>query len=1097
MALALAGLISMSALPQTKMTSFGASLVEQKGKALYDLGLLQGYSTDKMELGLADSLTREQAIKLTMTFLGYADKDLDKDSNSDFTDVKKGSAWAKPWVQKATELGITTGISKTEFGYGQPVTKHQLTTFMLRALGYEKAWEKAADLGLDLELLKAADLSDFNDASIRGDFASIGYSTLLAELYKKDQTLIERLVEQKIVDLELAKKFGLIKTTTENFEVASMKVLNLAETQITFTKNIEDQSISEENYKNFKVNNKSVKGIEKIDDKTIILFHEPVNNGDKAKLEIRDIKDTKGNKLDKTSEELRYVDRELPTLDKAEVVGSKTIRLTFSKAMKDDKGKFNISAFKITKENGSKVYIKEAKPVGNHNRQVDLTLLSSLEEQEYTIKVTPDITDYAGFGLVDTVTVDVKKDTEAPQIVGYKKASETGVTLIFNEDILDHNAEEADFYHTNSKNQVDTKGFKIKGNELTLTFTKNELPQGTAYVFIKENALKDLWGNKISVLRYNIEIDEDKEAPIIESVKQGTGNKELIIEFKEEDLNVSEAKKKANYLLEDNKGETIDLASVAVSGKKVTLSFKKEVAGDVALTVKNLKDLKGNKMDTQDFVVNFVDKSAPEFPNKVTVFTTSDEYILRIKFKENGGMAEEGSYSVLDKDKYQLTYNDNVVKELKDIEDAQVRILEDGISVEVVLPKASLKNFKSFTNLSVARVADREGNKTELLVKKFAAGDFEEAKDIRVMKAEATDKNQIKVTMDSRLDNVEFEDFVIYKYEVIEEDSLMIGSPLEWNMDEILNNPDRIDAVPMGDISNIIYRNREEQKIGSSDVQLDKDGRTVLIFNLEKEFGANPVGYILEVKGQKSTNEYQVPVALMDMKIKDKVAPSLEKETTEKENASRDTNLYNRRHGFVLVFDEEIKLGQGELAVTDLKVTNLDKDKTLVPGNDFNLQQRGKRVYVELRGEHLDDRRFEISVNGAKYLQDTNDNKVKDFDVTIERQFYNGGEETVDKTPPIILNYKPTVSGDGRMRIEIKLDDNDYDHKTVVDIKNYKLVDANGNPINISRVLGSGSYIYVDFDRTPTAVVSVTLSNIADQKGNVMKETTLTVSFER
>lgn len=241
MALTLAGLLSMSALFQTGMTSFGASTMEQKGKALYDLGLLQGYSKEKMELGLEDSLTREQAIKLTLVFLGYTDKDLDLNAKPVFTDVKKGTGWAQPWVKFATDIGITSGISSTEFGYGQPVTKRQLTTFMLRALGYESAWNQAAQIGEKLEIIQTSDLDDFNKESLRGDFAKIGYNTLTKAVRGTTYTMIEKLISKGVVDKNVASDLGLLDKNQDTRETPTLKGLekiNDRTVRLTFSKDM-------------------------------------------------------------------------------------------------------------------------------------------------------------------------------------------------------------------------------------------------------------------------------------------------------------------------------------------------------------------------------------------------------------------------------------------------------------------------------------------------------------------------------------------------------------------------------------------------------------------------------------------------------------------------------------------------------------------------------------------------------------------------------------------------------------------------------------------------------------------------------------------
>lgn len=938
LALGLAGMLSLSS-----FNAFAAETTDEKGKALYDLGLFQGYSKTEMKLGLADSLTREQAVKLTLSFLGYDEEDLDLEGKSSFTDGTKATAWAEPWVKFATELGLTSGVSETEFGYGKPVTKHQITTFMLRALGYDNAWEKAAELGLQLDLLSASDIVSFEENSVRGDFAGIGYNALAADVVDASTTLIEKLVKAEAVDQKAAEELGLIKEEVSTFEVASVESLNLAETKVEFTKDLDEKADNKENFTNFKVNKKSVKGIKKLDDKTLILFHAAVENGKTVKVEIKDVKDVDGDKLAKSTTDVKFLDTVLPTLEGAEVIGKDTIRLTFSEAMMDDNGLFNKKAFTITKENGSKVYLKNAVPAGQNNRQVDLKLLSSLKEEDYTIKVDTNITDYAKFGLIDSVTVSVEKDTEAPVVESYKDASQTSVTLVFDEDVEENGATANNFYHTNKSNKA--KSIKVSGKEVEVTFADDtKLPQGTAYLFVDKEVLKDLWGNKSDDIKVEIAIEEDNEAPIVESVEQGKGNKLITVKFKAKDLNKTEAEKRSNYTVTDKDGKKVDIASAKLDGDKVTITLKKEVSGDVTLTIKNLKDKENNKMDEEDFTLTLDDKNAPKFPAKMEVVAVSgdENFFFTIKFDESGRMAEEGEYSVLDKDKYQVKYTDGTLKELKDIEDAELTLKEDGKSVVITIPA---KDATKITAVSIARVADTEGNTTANLVKTYSGRlEIVVSNLIKTESAKAVDKNTIEVTLGAKVDDIDFEDFKFTK-------------------------------------------NGSEAKVGSTDVKEDKDGKTVLVFTMENELTASPAGYKFNVEKQNTKTIYGQRLQNVSTAVVDAIAPTLDKDATKELNANR-----TKRDMIYVAFDEilGLKTSNGAIGITDIKVTSESGDE-LVPATDFSAALAGKQIQITIKNnKYLDDTQFTVEIKDAKYISDNNNytiedrNTVNDFVIDVE-----------------------------------------------------------------------------------------------------------------
>lgn len=66
----------------------------------------------------------------------FAAKAEKEDSDmSKFKDVPDGKWYTKP-IEKAAELGLMAGISETEFGLGQPVTREQLATVVVKL--YEK-----------------------------------------------------------------------------------------------------------------------------------------------------------------------------------------------------------------------------------------------------------------------------------------------------------------------------------------------------------------------------------------------------------------------------------------------------------------------------------------------------------------------------------------------------------------------------------------------------------------------------------------------------------------------------------------------------------------------------------------------------------------------------------------------------------------------------------------------------------------------------------------------------------------------------------------------------------------------------------------------
>ncbi|MDW7669345.1 MAG: phosphodiester glycosidase family protein [Bacillota bacterium] len=176
-------------------------------KTLYDLGLFDGVSTTEFSPNLEGSMNRQEAMKMIVSALGWEPVELE---NSPFSDV---SNWAKPFVDTAYTRGITLGTAPEQniFGAKDSVTKVQLLTFYLRALGYESnyAYNNAERLGEFTGI--SENLSGESKNLKRYDLVAVTYDTLKTRKKGEDITIAEKLASESILNEELAKEKGLIK----------------------------------------------------------------------------------------------------------------------------------------------------------------------------------------------------------------------------------------------------------------------------------------------------------------------------------------------------------------------------------------------------------------------------------------------------------------------------------------------------------------------------------------------------------------------------------------------------------------------------------------------------------------------------------------------------------------------------------------------------------------------------------------------------------------------------------------------------------------------------------------------------------------------
>ena len=79
-------------------------------------------------------ITREEFLKMLMNALGIA---IDNIKDVNLSDVSQDD-WYYPYIAKGLEMGVTTGISETEFGTGNYITREDMAVMSTRALAVVK-----------------------------------------------------------------------------------------------------------------------------------------------------------------------------------------------------------------------------------------------------------------------------------------------------------------------------------------------------------------------------------------------------------------------------------------------------------------------------------------------------------------------------------------------------------------------------------------------------------------------------------------------------------------------------------------------------------------------------------------------------------------------------------------------------------------------------------------------------------------------------------------------------------------------------------------------------------------------------------------------
>jgi hypothetical protein len=928
---------------------------EAEAKKLYDLGLFKGNSETSYEPDLGTALNRQAGLALAIRLMG---KDAEVAAMTQeeiatqlakIVDANEISDWAKPYAAYAVKNGLTNGIDpnilpNVKFGAQLDLTGKEFINFVLKAMGYQVAWDDVLTKAASIGMLSAGDAVTFGTTAVMTRDLAVGVmASALGGTTASGVTLAQALIDAGAVSAEAMAAAGFFTPTatpepTPAVLEATASTTNNIQINVVYNEEVDKDSATK--LDNYKLSKGDIEKAELQDDGvTVVLtlkYASAKNQEDKVDLTIKNVKSTSGIVIAETTlKDILFLDKDIPTVVDAQVVGKDTVKVIFSEPMKGTAvTNGSETTYFLNKDgfvvNGGKLYVKEAKLQKNYTEAL-VKLYSNLPEGEVTFQVKSTSEDFAGFGVIGKLfTLNVVKDTEAPVVTGYENAKPTEVTLIWSEDIEFDTKTLKEWYHTNGSNIV--KDVTIDGNKTKLTFADDKkLAPGTAYVYVLKEAVKDLWGNKNAQQMIQVEVVLDVTAPEVSEVKQGDNEQTVIVKYNEA-MDSDSTKKASNYTILDKDGkEQKDLVkSVTLSsdGKEATLNLSKKIGGEYSLVIKGVKDLAGNEIVEVTVPFKVEDKTTPktkDFSAKLYNAKAKDQ-MLKISFGE--AMATEGQFAINDLAKYMLG-----TKNVKDIKNASITVVDNGKAVEIKIPSKADDKDKGYDidlavtpKVTVARVADAAGNFAQVQANDNATPvdalwfeiNIAPAATVAIDKVEATDRETIKVTFK---DEVKFEiaDFIVNK-------------------------------TVAGDVYKMSY--------AEVDTTLNDKGNTVATLKLTEklpfewgtETGVADTTVTFVVYGENGTqskvateNKYGEKVALGETAVADKIAPELYDD-------GKDTNLFgdsaNRGYkdcielGAKESFTFKVHFSEWMKTALNTGYTGADfvitiGDKTLVNGKDY------------------------------------------------------------------------------------------------------------------------------------------------------------------
>lgn len=142
-----------------RFTDIGGSYAQDEITALQEYEIIEGY--DDGTFRPEGKITRQEFAKIVCIGTGL---DENAEAAAKFTDV---SPWARGYVGALVEMDITKGKTKTLFGAQDKLTREQMATFFVRAMGMEELAEGFLFKGeIELNFADEADIDEYAKANV-------------------------------------------------------------------------------------------------------------------------------------------------------------------------------------------------------------------------------------------------------------------------------------------------------------------------------------------------------------------------------------------------------------------------------------------------------------------------------------------------------------------------------------------------------------------------------------------------------------------------------------------------------------------------------------------------------------------------------------------------------------------------------------------------------------------------------------------------------------------------------------------------------------------------------------------------------------------
>lgn len=768
-----------------------AKTTQEKFDALKEAGVFSGYpGTTDAKLG--QDMTRAEFAKVLVKLFGlkeihgqYSYKDKNYDAKN----------WAAPFIEAVTAEGLMQGkdLTKKIFDFNGKITVEEASKTLVTALKLEPVkdaqnkatdwakgyFEAAVNAGLfskDANPKANATRAQLVEAAFAADEMSKGpkvTSYKVIDSKTVEFTMSDKEVQKVTLDKALepnketevtftyknkeGKEFKITTKVTYAITAAqkieSVTAENLKEVVVKFDGSVDKKSAEKKD--NYKIKDKDIDSVKLLDKNTVyVLLKEEstLTNQKEIELEVKGVQNEDKSKT--FDQKVKFTPMDVKTPEAKEVVGlgTKAFKVVFSEPVKKS-GVYTTSNYKVDGKTVS-ASVKYVYP--------NIAIVSTdLSVGEHKLTVS-NVEDFSGLKIAPVEkTFTVAEDTAAPEVVSAKAKDPMELEIEFNETIKSIDK----IYHGNSSN---TGVVEIKDNVVTVKFTKDKalyLGENTVHI----EGVTDYSNNKAN-RDTKVNPSLDSERPEVEKVELKNNDHQIVLTFNKE-VERTSAENRDNYILKNKDGKTFKHAGLNNDGKPylapkyddkkktVTIDLIERLdAGDYNLEVNGVRDTAYVNNTMLPFTKKITADDKANDSRAWTTYDSSEDHLF-IQFPKAVKTDGDGDATV--KAKYTV-----FGKSLNDDYETPVLVQPDTVRIDAKRGTFLDANGKPKSTVTPAVVANlikdvdgdwiKTGDSYQIKVDSLTDANVKFAD-----KATAENREELKVKMTGKLNNIDVSDFEV------------------------------------------------------------------------------------------------------------------------------------------------------------------------------------------------------------------------------------------------------------------------------------------------------------------------------------------------